>query len=251
MKLALIQLDIAWQDRDKNHQRALDFIKRAAELDCHVIIFPEMFTTGFSMDTSKIDDGSSTDSLLSEAAERYGIYIIAGLPVKENNIARNIARVYARTGKIIAQYTKIHPFSYMGEDLYFTAGNETVIFDINGIPSTVFICYDLRFPEIFRKVAWDVHLIFVIANWPSSRVEHWKTLLRARAIENQCFVTGVNRTGRDGNGIHYPGCSCVYDPSGNILLMGDDREELLTVEIDPSEVQTVRKEFPFLRDMKV
>ncbi len=251
MKLALIQLDIAWQDRDKNHQRALDFIKRAAELDCHVIIFPEMFTTGFSMDTSKIDDGSETDSLLSGAAEKFGLYIIAGFPIKGNNIARNIARVYDPGGRCIAEYTKIHPFSYLGEDKYFIAGNEIVIFDIEGIPSSVFICYDLRFPEIFRKVAGDVHLIFVIANWPSSRIEHWKALLRARAIENQCFVVGVNRTGRDGNGIHYPGCSCVYDPSGNILLTGNDSEEFLTIEIEPSEVQKVRKEFPFLRDMKV
>lgn len=250
MRLALIQMDIAWQNKDRNHQRVISFIRQASGHDCELIVFPEMFTTGFSMDISKIDDGSETDSLLSGAAEKYGLYIIAGFTVKENNIARNIARVYDPGGRCIAEYTKIHPFSYLGEDKYFIAGNETVIFEIYGIPSSVFICYDLRFPEIFRKVAKDIHLIFVIANWPSSRIEHWKTLLQARAIENQCFVIGVNRTGRDGNGIHYPGCSCVYDPSGNILLTGDNGEEFLTVEIEPSEVQKVRREFPFLRDMK-
>ncbi|MFN3739857.1 MAG: carbon-nitrogen family hydrolase [Thermodesulfovibrionales bacterium] len=251
MKLALIQMDIAWQNKDKNHQRALDFIKRASGHGCELIVFPEMFTTGFSMDISKIDDGSETDSLLSEAAKQYDLYIIAGLSVKEDKIARNIARVYNRTGKIIAQYTKIHPFSYLQEDRYFIAGSETVIFDIKEIPSTVFICYDLRFPEIFRKVAKDVHLIFVIANWPSSRIEHWKTLLRARAIENQCFVIGVNRTGKDGNGISYPGYSCIYDPSGEMLLAGDERKEFLVAEIEPSEVLRIRTEFPFLKDMRL
>ncbi len=251
MKLALIQMDIAWQDIDRNHQRAISFIKEASGHGCDVIVFPEMFTTGFSMDISKINDGSETDSLLSQAAEEYGLYIIAGFPVKENNIARNIARIYDRKGRPVTQYTKMHPFSYLQEDRYFISGSETVIFDIKGIPSTVFICYDLRFPEIFRKVAKDVHLIFVIANWPSSRIEHWKTLLRARAIENQCFVIGVNRTGKDGNGIAYPGCSCIYDPSGEMLLTGDEKEELLIAEIEPSEVQRIRKEFPFLKDMKL
>lgn len=250
MKLALIQMDIAWQDKDRNHQRALSFIKKASGHGCDVIVFPEMFTTGFSMDISKIDDGSPTDSLLSKAAEKYGLYIIAGFPVKENNIARNIAKVYDRTGRPIAEYTKMHPFSYLQEDRYFISGSETVIFDILGIPCTVFICYDLRFPEIFRKVVRDVHLIFVIANWPSSRIDHWKTLLRARAIENQCFVIGVNRTGKDGNGIAYPGCSCLYDPSGKMLLTGDEKEEFLIAEIEPSEVQRIRRDFPFLKDMK-
>lgn len=252
MKLALVQSDIVWQERDRNHERALSFIKRAAGELCDVIVFPEMFTTGFSMDLSLIDDGSSTESILSEAANRYGLYIIAGFSLKEakESKARNIACVYDSKGKIIARYIKIHPFSYMGEDRHFISGNETVIFDIRGIPCTVFICYDLRFPEIFRKIAKDIHIVFVIANWPSTRIEHWKTLLMARAIENQCFVIGVNRTGRDGNGLHYPGCSSVYNPSGELLLMGGERDEFLTVEIDPSEVQRIRKEFPFLKDMK-
>jgi predicted amidohydrolase len=269
MKLSLIQMDIAWKDRKKNHDRALSFIKRAEEEGCDLIVFPEMFDTGFSMDIHALGDGSGTDSLLSEAARRHGLYIIAGFAVRKrgshrgkqsfplctkNNVegkARNMAVVYDRGGKAIARYSKIHPFSYMGEDRFFIAGERPVLFEINGIPSSVFICYDLRFPEVFRKVADSVHLIFVIANWPSSRVDHWKTLLRARAIENQCFVTGVNRIGRDGNAIDYPGCSSIYDPSGTELLSGNSREEFLVAEIDPSEVERVRREFPFLKDRKV
>lgn len=252
MKLALIQMDIAWHNRKKNHERAVYFIKKSVENGCDAIIFPEMFTTGFSMDITALDDGSDTDNLLSEASKKYKVYIIAGIALKREfeQIARNMAKVYDRSGRVIAQYTKMHPFSYLQEDRYFMAGTEQVIFKIDGIPSSVFICYDLRFPEIFRKVAREVEIIFVIANWPYSRVEHWKALLRARAIENQCFVIGVNRIGRDGNGIYYGGYSCVYDPIGNILLAGNEREEFLTVKIEPSEVQKIRREFPFLKDMK-
>jgi predicted amidohydrolase len=163
---------------------------------------------------------------------------------------RNIAVVYDRRGIRIAAYTKIHPFSFSGEDKYYIAGNDTVIFDIDGIPSSIFICYDLRFPEVFRKVAKNVQAIFVIANWPSSRKDHWEILLKARAIENQCFVIGVNRTGTDGNG-HYSGASHIFDPSGNGILFGNDKEEFLSGEINPSEVVEVRSKFPFLKDMRI
>lgn len=253
MKLALIQMEIVWKNREKNHERALSFIRKAAEQNCDLIVFPEMFNTGFSMDIKTLNDGSDTEFLLSDAAKRYGIYIIAGFAVKRHyeERGRNIALVYDREGKAIAQYTKIHPFSYMDEDKFFIAGEKPVIFEIDGTPSSVFICYDLRFPELFRKVAESVHLIFVIANWPFSRIEHWKALLRARAIENQCFVIGVNRTGRDGNGIDYPGSSSIYDPSGIELLSGDSNEEFLLAVIEPSQVHKVRSEFPFLRDRKL
>lgn len=252
MRLALIQMDILWQKREDNLKRALFFIEKTGGQSCDLVVFPEMFDTGFFPEIQVIDEGSRTDSLLSDAAKRYGINTIAGLAVKEKGEerARNIARVYDRTGRCIAEYTKIYPFSFMDEDRFFIAGTEPIIFEIDGIPSSIFICYDLRFPEIFRKVARKVHLIFVIASWPSSRVDHWKTLLKARAIENQCFIIGVNRTGRDGKGISFLGASSVYSPSGELIIEGDNREELLIAEIDPSQVHKVRREFPFLKDMK-
>lgn len=255
MKIALIQLNIAWESKETNYKRAESFAKKAAEEKCDVIVFPEMFNTGFSMNVPAIaeDENGQTNSVLSEIAKRYGLYLIAGFPVKEHDKekGRNIAVVYDRRGIRIAAYTKIHPFSFSGEDKYYIAGNDTVIFDIDGIPSSIFICYDLRFPEVFRKVAKNVQAIFVIANWPSSRKDHWEILLKARAIENQCFVIGVNRTGTDGNGIHYSGASHIFDPSGNGILFGNDKEEFLSGEINPSEVAEVRSKFPFLKDMRI
>jgi predicted amidohydrolase len=189
-----------------------------------------------------------TDRLLSALAARYGINIIGGFSVlsPSGTKGRNIARAYDRQGRTIASYTKARPFSLAGEDKYFEAGNAPVVFSVGGMPSSVFICYDLRFPELFRPVARRVKAVFVIANWPSSRVEHWTSLLRARAIENQCYVVGVNRTGTDGNGLSYPGVSCVFGPMGDLVLAGGEAEEILTAELDPAEVDRVRKEFPFL-----
>ncbi|GAQ94276.1 carbon-nitrogen hydrolase family protein [Thermodesulfovibrio aggregans] len=249
MKLALIQMNILWQKREENLKRADFFIKTAADEGCDVVVFPEMFDTGFFPPLSTIDEGLVTDFFLSNAAKKYRINIIAGFAVKKENKARNIARVYNRSGSIIAEYTKINLFSFMNEDRFFIAGTEPVIFEIDALPASVFICYDLRFPEVFRKIAKDVVLIFVIANWPSSRIEHWKTLLQARAIENQCFMIGVNRTGKDSDGVNFSGSSCIYDPWGKPVLIGDE-EEFLLADIDLSQVERIRNEFPFMKDMK-
>ncbi len=255
MKIALIQLNIAWESKKTNYEKAEFFARRAAEKKCDVVVFPEMFNTGFSMNVSAIaeSENGETNLVLSEIAKKYGMYLIAGFPVKKQDEekGRNIAVVYDRRGIRIAAYTKMHPFSFLNEDKYYAAGDNTVTFDINGMPCSVFICYDLRFPEAFRRVAKKVHAIFVIANWPSSRKDHWETLLKARAIENQCFVIGVNRTGTDGNGIHYPGASHIFDPSGNDILCGNDKEEFLSGEINPSEVAEIRSKFPFLKDMRI
>ncbi len=255
MKTALIQLDIVWESKKANYEKAEFFVKKASEEKCDVVVLPEMFNTGFSMNLQNIaeEDMGETDSVLSGMAEKYGIHIIAGFSVKDSGEkkGRNIAAVYNRKGMRIASYTKIYPFSLLKEDGYYSAGKDTVTFDIDGTASSIFICYDLRFPEVFRKIAKDVQAIFVIANWPTSRKEHWETLLKARAIENQCFVIGVNRVGTDGNGISYPGASHIFDPFGNDILCGDEKEELLIGEFNPDEVNEVRSKFPFLRDMRI
>ncbi len=255
MKIALIQLDIKWEAKEENYKRTEFFAEKALREKCDIMVFPEMFNTGFSMNISGIAESEhgGADSVLSGMALKYGIYIIAGFPIKEpaEEKGRNMAAVYDRKGRRIAAYTKMHPFSLLDEDKYYAAGRDTVIFDIDGMTCSVFICYDLRFPEVFRKVAGDVKAIFVIANWPASRKEHWETLLKARAIENQCFVIGVNRTGTDGNGIHYPGASSVFDPSGNAVCSGNEKDEFLSCEFDPAEVIGIRSRFPFLKDMRI
>lgn len=253
MKIALIQLDSVWESKQVNLQRAELFINRAAQEMCDLVVFPEMFSSGFSMNVTTIaEEGlGETVSFLSRLAKTCSINLIAGFPIKTpmEEKGRNMAFFFNREGRLDATYTKIHLFSYAGEDRHYVAGEHTSIFRIDKIPSSVFICYDLRFPEVFRSVAQDVRIIFVIANWPTERKEHWDALLKARAVENQCFVVGVNRTGLDGNGLSYPGASCVLDPLGRLVCAGNETDEFLTCEVDPEDVERVRVQFPFLKDM--
>lgn len=253
MKIALIQMDIQWESKRENYKRAKKFAKLASDEGCDIVVFPEMFNTGFSMNVSSIaeyEDGE-TSSELSKMAAQNSINVIAGYVVRvpDNTKGRNIAVAYNRNGKNTMKYIKLHPFSFAGEDQYYLAGNDPVVFDIEGLKASIFICYDLRFPEVFRRVAKDVQAIFVIANWPSERKEHWLALLKARAIENQCFIIGVNRTGRDDNGILYPGFSAIFDPSGSELCCGGGNVEFMKCEINPQETFEVRERFPFLQDM--
>ncbi|MBI5098012.1 MAG: carbon-nitrogen family hydrolase [Nitrospirae bacterium] len=253
MKIALVQLDIVWESKKANLEKAQVFVEKAAHEKCDIVVFPEMFNTGFSMNVPTIaeDEDGETASVLSDMAKRYKINLIAGFSAKalDGEKGRNLAVVYNREGKIISKYAKMYPFSFAKEDQYFVAGDNTVIFNIDGMPASVFICYDLRFPEVFRSVAKEVQAIFVIANWPSARKEHWETLLKARAIENQCFVVGVNRTGKDGNDIYYSGDSRIFDPLGNKICSGGETDEFFIGEINPRDVIEARSRFPFLKDM--
>lgn len=254
MKIALVQLNIEWEMKKVNYRNAEKYAEKASQEGCDIVVFPEMFTTGFSMNASSIaeDVHGETSSVLSVMAQKYNINIIAGYAVKssDQDKAQNMAVAYNREGGLIAKYAKMHPFSYAKEDQHYAAGGKPVIFNIEGVSSSIFICYDLRFPEVFRSIAKAVQTIFVIANWPSTRKAHWEVLLRARAIENQCFVIGVNRTGKDANGIHYSGNSCIYDPSGNKICSGNKTDKFIVGEINPCNVLETRTAFPFLKDMQ-
>jgi len=254
MKIALIQMDTVWESRRTNYATAEKFIRRASTEACDIIVFPEMFDTGYSMNISAldVDKKGETARVLSGLAKKYGLNIIAGFGAKTpgREKAKNLAVVFDRGGQVIAKYAKRRPFAFAAEDKYFSAGSSSVVFSVEGTPASVFICYDLRFPELFREVARDVRMIFVLANWPASRRDHWESLLKARAIENQCFVIGVNRTGKDGNGIRYQGASHVYGPMGEDTCAGGQREQFIVCDIDPEEVIKVRSRFPFLKDMR-
>jgi len=253
MKIAMIQMDIAWESKKANNDKAEGFIQRACQGDCDVVVFPEMFNTGCSMNVSSVaeEEDGETAAALSEWARKYSIEIIAGYPVKAHwRKGKNIACVYDKRGNRTAQFTKLHPFSFSNEHKYYISGNKLVTFHLEETACSVFICYDLRFPEIFRSIAKQVEVIFVIANWPSSRIEHWETLLKARAIENQCFIVGVNRTGVDGNGLYYPGQSHVFDPFGRNVCSGGEHQEYLSTEIDVREAKKIRERYPFLQDMR-
>lgn len=249
MKISLLEMDIHWQDRKRNLRKAVSLIRQASALGSDIAVLPEMFTSGFSMSAYAEPEDGETFGFLSDTAKRYSINIVAGYAVKSGNTAKNMAFVFDRRGVCQARYAKLYPFSYAGEHRHYQAGKGPVVFKIDGIRASVFICYDLRFPEAMRQVAKDISMAFVIANWPKERMSHFNTLLRARAIENQCFVIGVNRIGVDGNGLSYSGGSKVFDPWGQRVQLKRYGELLLAV-IRPAKVQEIRQRFPFLMDMK-
>ena len=252
MKIASIQLNIVWENPLENLKRAEKFIEKAKFEDCDLVVFPEMFNSGFSMNADVIAEpiDGKTCQLLSKLANKHQVNIIAGMVQKQNNEFSNISVMFDRKGKLKARYVKNYPYSNADEDKYYIAGDKPEVFEIDGIKSSVFICYDLRFPELFRKVAKQVELIFVIASWPETRQDHWQTLLKSRAIENQCFVAGVNRIGTDGNQLNYIGGSQVYDPMGVNLSTAGKNDEYTVTTINVSEVKKVRTALPFLNDIK-
>jgi omega-amidase len=253
MKAALLQLNSVWESPRDNYDRAAGLLAAAAGQGCDLAVLPEMFPTGTSSNTAVTaePDGGPTQVFLSESARRHRMHIIAGLALRgRGSKARNCAAVYDRKGVQTALYTKLYPFSPALEHRQYEAGDAPVAFALDGAGFSVFICYDLRFPEAFRSIAKKIQAAVVIANWPRSRVEHWEALLRARAIENQCFVIGVNRTGVDGNGLYYPGCSQIIDPWGKLICRGAEREPLVTGEFDPADAARYRAKYGFLQDMK-
>ncbi|MCX7988378.1 MAG: carbon-nitrogen family hydrolase [Thermodesulfovibrio sp.] len=249
MKIGIVQLDIVWEKKEQNFLKVQKLINK--KKDCDIIILPEMFNTGFSMNPNLAEDkGGKTEQFLSELASSLKTYILAGYTIKSDGKLRNVANLFSKNGEIISTYTKIHLFSLLEENKIFERGKLPTIFYINKIPCSVFICYDLRFPELFRFVSKKVYVIFVIANWPASRAEHWRSLLRARAIENQLYIIGINRVGFDGNGILYMGNSLVFDPWGEKVVEAGEKEQFIDCVLNIKYVKEIRKKYPFLSDSK-
>ena len=250
MKVALLQSDIAWEDVAENHRRAGRLLAEAAAGSARLAILPEMFSTGFSMDAGRIAQapGGESETFLREQAARNDLWILASIPEKGEPSPRNMALLVSPRGSV-TRYAKIHPFSFAGENQHYTAGDRVVTAQVENLRVTPFVCYDLRFPEPFRAAAADTELFAVVANWPDERREHWRTLLRARAIENQAYVAGVNRVG-DGGRLHYAGDSAGISPLGETLAEGDDHERVLFFDADPAAVAKLRSRFPALQDRR-
>jgi len=250
VRVALLQMDLAWEDVLENHRRAARLLEQAAAGGARLALLPEMFSTGFSMDSRRIAQppGGPSESFLREGAARLGLWILASVPEAGEPSPRNMALLVSPDGSVV-RYAKIHPFSYAGEDRVYTAGDRVVTAEIDGVRVTPFVCYDLRFPEPFRTAAADTDLFAVVANWPDQRREHWRALLRARAIENQAYVVGVNRAG-DGNGLHYAGDSAAIAPLGETIVEADEREQVLFCDVDPEVVKKLRTRFPALSDRR-
>lgn len=253
MKIAQVQLDIKWHDKQANLAKAAKYIERAASDGCELVVLPEMFNSGYSMDTAVTleQNAGETSRQLCDLAKRLQIAIVAGLcEFNTNNEAENIAIFIDSNGTIVSRYVKNYPFTLAGENQHYRTGNEQSVFKLGDYNASLFICYDLRFPELFRAVAKQVDVVFVIASWPQARQNHWEILLQARAIENQCYVVGVNRIGADGNKLNYTGGSHVFDPLGEDLSRGGEHDEYLVTQVDLKLSNETRKAFPFLNDMK-
>src|SRR4030067_3720171 len=212
MKISLVQFAPEWENKSANMKTILSIFKKKSDLD-EILVFPEMTLTGFTMNASAMaeDLNGETVAFFSELARGYRTNVFAGVIEREGKNYFNTLVHLNPSGKLKAKYRKIHPFSYSSENKFYKGGKLTTITTLSGMKIGLSICYDLRFPELFRLYAKErVDLLIDIANWPVPRIEHWKTLLKAHAIENQGYVAGVNRIGDDQK-LHSNGYRSVFD----------------------------------------
>lgn len=252
MKLGLCQMNIAWEDKTENKKKVERYVQIASEQGVELILFPEMCLTGFSMNIQKtMEYENESITYFTHISKRFGIHIGFGWTkaAGTGETAQNHYTIINQHGEICSDYCKIHPFSYAREDHFFEAGTELVHVELNEFKLSTFICYDLRFPEIFQAVSENVQLIIVAANWPRQRREHWNCLIRARAIENQVFIAAVNCVGMVGTQ-DYSGDSCIIDPYGTILSELSNQEGILVCDIENC-VDKYRQEFPVKQDRKI
>lgn len=255
LRIGLAQLDTAWEDPAANIKRLDELLKEEKDLD--LLVLPEMWSTGFTMNTTEITETATATAdeadyaegalrwMLNKAASAR-IHIAGSIAVKEGDHFYNRFYCVSPQGEI-QQYDKKHLFSYGKEDHYYSPGHQQLTFKIGEWRIRAIVCYDLRFPVWCRNTdAYDI--MVVVANWPEPRIHHWDALLRARAIENQSFVVGVNRIGRDGNHLVYNGHSTVYDMNGNPLLEMKSMEGIGRSVLDKESLTQFRQQYRFLQD---
>ncbi len=264
LTVSLVQTSLFWEDKSSNLgmlEKKISGIPEKTE----IVILPEMFSTGFSTNTARMAepmDGPTISWMKKIAAEKKCILTgsviiredVEGAPFFFNRL------IWMQPDGNYGYYDKRHLFAYGKEHESFTAGNNRLIASVKGWKIQLQICYDLRFPLWLRqsnpasplpgreKTELEYDVLIVVANWPTPRIHAWKTLLQARAIENQCFVIGVNRTGTDGNGLAYPGGSMIVGPLGEILSALSENEDIITVTLNKEITDNVRNQFPFWKD---
>lgn len=254
MNIVAVQFDIAWENKRENFARVRRLLEAAAPAENSLVALPEMFATGFSMNASTIAEpyGGETEQFLARTASEFGIWLIGGVAMRgRDGKARNKALVFSPAGELKAYYAKMRPFTLGGEPEHYTAGERPIAFRWGDCGVSPFICYDLRFPELFREAAaaHRPELFVVIANFPAKRIQHWVPLLQARAIENQAYVAAVNRIGEDPF-YQYNGCSMIVNPHGEIMADAGDHERCIQAALDLANLRKYRDGLPFLADMK-
>lgn len=254
IKVALGQFNIQFAQPAANHTRVRELVAAAADGEADVVVLPEMWNTGYALDKLPAladEGGQETLALLQELARQYQVGIVGGsVAVKIGPHFVNRTLVVDPLGNLLGQYDKVHLFGLMAEDQYLQAGNQENYFRLAGVPSASFICYDLRFPEWIRTVArHGTDLLYFPAEWPAVRIPQWEILLRARAVENQCFVVAVNRVGDDPDN-HFNGHSLVIDPLGRVIADAGERDGVIFAEIDLDQLGTVRGPIPVFADRR-
>jgi predicted amidohydrolase len=252
VKVAAVQHDIVWEDPKANFEHLAPLVEGAARSGARLVALTEMYATGFSMRADEIAepiDGPST-AFLVEQARANDVWLCASVPELAADATKPANQlVLAAPDGVVHRYAKVHPFSYGREHEHYAAGDTYTTVDIDDVRVTPLVCYDLRFAYAFWDVASATDCYVVVANWPAARREHWRVLLRARAVENQAYVVGVNRVG-SGGGLDYAGDSCIVDPLGEVLASAAGVETVLVADIDPAVVAATRAKFPFLADRR-
>ncbi|MCM1245102.1 MAG: carbon-nitrogen family hydrolase [Roseburia sp.] len=258
MKIALTSMDIRYEDKSVNRKKCVELIKRASDFGARLILFPEMTLTGFTMEVGQCGETAEehglpeTVSYFAEKSSEYGMAVGFGYIENRRGMGRNHF-VVVDNGRIIGDYEKMHPFTYGEEAHFYEAGDKLASVEIDGVKFGLFVCYDLRFPEIFQKSSEENDVLAVIANWPKDRVAHWHCLLQARAVETQSVMLGVNRKG-SGGGLEYEASSEAFDCLGHRLegtqITTSFKDECILYEIDPELSQKVRNGFPVKKDRR-
>jgi predicted amidohydrolase len=255
LRVVLGEYDTGWHDPVTSLARASTLVRRAANHGAHLVALPEMCLSGFTMEPKAhaVPLDSPHVRALAKIASDNEVHVLAGVAAREivdgREAFQNTALLFGPGGELEASYRKQKLFAYANEHASYEPGDGPAIAMVHGVRVSLFICYDLRFPELFRAVAPDVDAMFVIANWPAGRRPHWDALLPARAIENQCYVVGVNRTG-DAGGLSYDGGSAAYDPWGLRLQPTVTTDEGPGyVVLSAERVAEVRSRYPFIRDL--
>lgn len=256
-KIGLIQMDVALGEPAENYNHAVALMERAMESGPDILVLPETLNTGFfpqpagRLHELADADGTATQAVFSAFARKHAVNIVAGsAAVLEKGAVYNRSYVFGRDGHVAASYDKIHGFSPMGETDYFKGGNHTVHFELDGIPCSMAICYDVRFPELIRTEALQgVDLFFLPAAWPLARKEHWVTLSKARAIENQMYFCAVNESGMAGK-TKFGGNSMLLSPWGEEICHLGESEEIRTGEIDLDVIREIREGINVFRDRR-
>lgn len=252
VRVSFVQGNIVWNDPIANADYFIRLGSEAARDGAQIVVFPEMFSTGFSFPSG--DDARVAESIglevLTQLATVHGIVVAGSLPevLVDHDRPFNTLYLVGPTG-VLGKYRKIHLFSHGGESEHYSSGNFPLNLPVEGLRVTCAICYDLRFGPYFYNLAAKTDLYVVVANWPVQRQYHWDTLLRSRAIENQAYVLGVNRLGAGGS-LQYAGGSVLLSPFGEDLVNARDEEGVFFGEVEPQVVSELRKNFPILSDRK-